>query len=128
MHGFSKPIQLVGDRKQRVAQQHPWTSVTHDFTSLGSSRWFVAMNRAVGAGWLVVAIRAFLKTTAGVVEKLSTACAKIIGRRIVMVGAVNADHLHHRHLLSGKVFFLRLHADPDSGVQVQSNKRRSMAR
>ena len=128
MHGFSKPIQLVGDCKQRVAQQHPWTSVTHDFTSLGSSRWFVAMNRAVGAGWLVVAIRAFLKTTVGVVEKLSTACANIIGRRIVMVGAVNADHLHHRHLLSGKVFLLRLHADPDSGVQVQSNKRRSMAR
>jgi hypothetical protein len=39
-----------------------------------------------------------------------------------MVGAVNADHLRHRHLLAGKVLLLRLHSDPDSGVPAQFNK------
>jgi hypothetical protein len=32
----------------------------------------------------------------------------------MMTGAVNANHLRHRQALTGKVFFLRVHSDPDS--------------
>jgi hypothetical protein len=69
MTGFSKSIQLVGNGEYWVAKQHPRTGVTHDLPSLVSSRWFVTVNRAVGAGWFFVAIRAFLQPNLGVVEK-----------------------------------------------------------
>ena len=118
MANFAKSIELVGNCEYWVTQKHTRASIPHDLFYLLFARRLVAVNRAVGAGWLVIAIRTFLKTTAGVVEKLSTACAKIIGRRIVVVGTVDADHLHHRYLLSGKVFLLRSHAEPDLGAQV----------
>jgi len=119
MPGPAKPVQLVGNGKQRVAKQHPWARVSHDFTSLFPLCWFVAVYRAVGAGWLVVAIGTFSQPALGVIEKFPALCAKNACRRIVVVGAVNADHLRHRQLFTGKVSLLRRHSDPYSaGVRV----------
>jgi hypothetical protein len=110
-----------------MAKQHAGTSVSHDVTSLGSSRRFIAVYGTVRAGRFVVAIRTFSQPALCIVEKLNAACAQIArGRfacgRFMMVGAVNSDHLRHRHTLAGKVLLLRLHSDPDSGVRAQFNK------
>ena len=118
MTGFSKSIQLMGNCKYWVAKQHPWTGITHDFTGLCPLRWFVAVHRAVGASWLVVAIRTFSQPKPGVIEELPALCTQNAGRRIVVVGAVNADHLRHRQLFTSKVSLLRRHVGPESGVQV----------
>jgi len=118
MPGPSKTIQLVGNAKQRMAKQHPGTGVTHDFTSLCPSRWFVAVYWTVGTSWLVVAIRTFSQPKPGVIVKLPALCTQNARRRIVVVGAVNADHLRHRQLFTSKVSLLRRHVGPESGVQV----------
>jgi len=119
MPGLPKPIQLVGNSEQGVAKQHSRTGVAHDFASFCFSLWLVAVYRAVGAGRFVVAIRTLLQPALGVVQKLSAACAQFpFG--LVVVAAVDADHLRHRQLLSGKM--LLLHSDPDSGVGDQSSK------
>jgi hypothetical protein len=70
MTGFSKSIELMSNCKYWVTKQHSWTGVTHDLPSLVSARWFVTVYWAVGASWLLIAIRAFLQPKLGVIEKV----------------------------------------------------------
>jgi hypothetical protein len=123
MPGISKPVNLVSDCQDRMAKQHPWTCVAHDLPSLGSSGWFVAMNRAVGASRFVVAIGALFQTYIGVVEKALAYRTQNARDWIVVIGAIDADHFLHRQQFTVKVFILRLHSGPAVGIQVQISRR-----
>jgi hypothetical protein len=116
--GISKSVHLVRKRQERMTEQHPWTGVAHDLPSLGSLGRLVTVDRAVGASRFVVTIGAFLQTHFGIVEKCLTGRTQKAHGRIMVIGAVDADHFLHRHQFTIKVFLLRMHLDPAVGIQV----------
>ena len=96
MAGLSEPIQLVSDRQDRMAEQHSGPGVAHDLPGLLSPSRFVAVYWAVGARRFFIAIGAFFQSQHGVVVKLLARRTQNAVRRIVVTGAINADHLRHR--------------------------------
>ena len=110
MAGFAKSIELVGYCEYWVTQQHTWASETHDLSYLLFARRLVAVNGAVGAGWFVIAVRAFLEPQVCVVEKLAAFVAQRLFGSLMVCRAVDADHLRHGPPFTSQVL---LHQIPD---------------
>ena len=93
MPGSSKTIQFMSNSEQRMAQQHPRAGILHYLFGLGSSSRLIAVNRAVGTRRLVVSIGAFFKAHLNIVQEVSTRFAQGAIRIVMVIGAIDADHL-----------------------------------
>ncbi len=93
--GLSETIQLVGKSEYRMAKQHPWSGVAHNLPGLSPSGRLIAVNRAVGASWLVFSIWTFLQPHLSIILKYPTRCAQDVPGTVMVSGAIDADHLAH---------------------------------
>ncbi len=93
--GLSETIQLVGNCESRMAKQHLGTGISHDLPGLSLSSRLIAVNRAVGACWLVFSIGTFLQPQLSIILKFPTRCAQDVPGTVMVSGAIDADHLAH---------------------------------
>jgi len=87
-----------------MAKQHPWTSISHDLPGLSLLGWLIAMNRTVGASWLVFSIRTFPQPQLGVIQEFQTRGARDVSGTVMVSGAIDTDHLAHGQPFTGKAF------------------------
>lgn len=92
-----------------MTKKHSGASITHDLAGLGLSSRLVAVNRTVGAGWLIFPIGTFLQSQLSVVQEFLTRCAQNVVRIVMVSGAINTDHFGHGSLFTGKSFFFGAH-------------------
>ncbi len=78
-----------------MAKQHPGTGVSHDLSGLSPSSRLIAVNRTVGASWLVFSIGTFLQPHLSIVSKFPTRCAQDVPGTVMVSGAIDADHFGH---------------------------------
>ena len=95
VRGLSETIQLVGNSEKRMAKQHLRTGVSHDLPGLSPSSRLIAVNRTVGASWLVFSIETFLQPHLSIVLKFPTRCTQDVPGTVMVSGAIDADHLAH---------------------------------
>jgi hypothetical protein len=89
----SEAINLMGNSQQRVAQQHAWAGIFHDFFGLGFTSRFVAVNGAIAACRLVFPIRTFLEPHFNIVQKAPTLCAQNATGSVMVIRTKDANHL-----------------------------------
>lgn len=94
MPGAPAPVDVVGNRQERVAEQHPGPCEAHDLAGQLALRGLVTVNRAVGTGRLVFAIGAFVEAHLRVIEEATTVDAQCAPSPVVGP-AVDTDHLAH---------------------------------
>ncbi len=78
-----------------MAKQHLGAGVSHDVPGLIPSSRLIAVNRAVGASWLVFSIGTFLQPYLSIILKFLTRCAQDVPGTVMVSGAIDADHLAH---------------------------------
>ena len=105
----NETIQFVRDREIGVPEQHPRTGIPHDHPGTRSLPRLVTVDRAVGAGGLIGAVRAFFEPCVGVVEEFLAIRAQNRMRMLVARIAVNLDHLRHRMPFPAEAIVHRTH-------------------
>ncbi len=95
-----------------MAKQHLGTGVSHDVPGLSLSNRLIAVNRTVGASWLVFSIGTFLQPQLSIILKFPARYAQDIPGTVMVSGAIHADHLAHGYPFTGKAFLFRVHSDP----------------
>lgn len=75
-----------------VMVDHSRSGITHDASGFFLHVLFIAMDRAVAAGWLLLLIRTQGESVAGVLEKLLTACTKGVAPTFMLVMTVDLHH------------------------------------
>jgi len=93
-------VEQVHDGQPRVAESHAWSCVTHDHPGLLALRRLVAMDRALGAGRLGLAVRTLFQPPLGVVEELAAFVAGPARTVRVVVTAIDRDHALHGTVLA----------------------------
>jgi len=109
MPGPSKAIQLMGDREPRMPKQYARPGPLHDVLGLGSLGRFVAVNRTIGAGRLVLAVGAFCQPPLGIIQKCLALGTQLIPFTEVMIAAIDSDHLCDSQPFSLEVFLFEMH-------------------
>jgi len=89
-------IYLMGDRQQRVAQQHSWARISHDLFGPGFASRLEAVDGAVGTCRLVFPIRTLVEPHLNIAQEILTICAQSAIGSVVVIGAIDADHLRDR--------------------------------
>ena len=87
-----------------MAKQHPWTGISHDLPGLSLSGRLIAVNKTVGAGWLVFSIRTFPQPQLSVFQKFQTLCARDVSGTVMVSGTIDTDHFAHGQPFAGKAF------------------------
>ena len=82
----------VIERQNRVAEHHARAGVAHHGADLLPPGGLVAVDRALGAGGLVLLERALRQPQAGVAQQLGAVGAQHRATRAVLALAVDADH------------------------------------
>jgi hypothetical protein len=100
LHGVLDAAHLihhVHERKPGMPQGHSWAGVAHDHACLFPLGTLVAVDGALGAGRLGLAIGTFLEPPGRVIEKLAALSARpvLTGIPGMMIGAPDSDHAFH---------------------------------
>ena len=108
--GPSKAVQLMGDRETRMPKQYARAGPLHYVLGLCSLGWLVAVDRAIGAGRLVLAVGAFFQPPLGVIQEFLALGTQLIPWTEVVIVAIDSDHLCNGQPLSLKVFLFEIHS------------------
>jgi len=101
---FPEAINLMRNSQPRVAKQHTWAGISHYFFGLSFVSRLEAVNRAVRACRLVVPVRTFLEPHINIVHKVLTRCTQNAIESVMVIRAVDADHLRDGQSFTSKVF------------------------
>ena len=106
---FSHLVEKVRDGAKGVFPGHSGTRKTHDVLSFLTLDGFVAMNRAIGAGGLVRAVRAFLEAFACVTHQFTAIRAQTVCISAVMMVTINPGHADQRFMFTLQPAFKLAH-------------------
>jgi len=98
-----------------VAQQHTWTGISHYLFGPGFVGRLEAVNGAVRACRLVVPVRAFVEPHINIVHKVPTCCTQNATGSVMVIGAIDADHLCDGQSFTSKVFHFRVTSNSACG-------------
>ncbi len=93
MPDLPEAIYLMRNSQQGVAQQHAWTGIPHDLFGLRLTSRLVAVNGAIGTRRLVFPIRTLLEPYFNIVRKVLALCAQNATGRVVVIRAIDTNHL-----------------------------------
>jgi len=93
-----------------MPKQYARTGPLHDVFGLCSLGRLVAVDRAIGAGRLVLAVGAFFQPSLGIVQEFLALGTQMIPWTEVLIAAIDSDHLCNGQPLSLKVFLLEMHS------------------
>lgn len=89
----------MADGGEGMVEEHAGTDVLHHLADFLAVRGTVAVDLAFAAARLFVAFRAAVETPVSVIEEGATLVAQIVSAAIVMLAAVDGNHLADRFLL-----------------------------
>jgi hypothetical protein len=104
MRYFPEAIDLMRNSQPGVAKQHAWASIPHYLFGLSFVSRLEAVNGAVRAGRFVVPVRAFPESHINIVHKILTRCAQNAIGSVMVIRAVDADHLCDGQSFTSEVF------------------------
>jgi hypothetical protein len=82
-----------------VPPGHPWACKPHDFARHFALSGFIAMDGAIGAGWLIRTVGALLKAPFGILHQFRALSAKT-GAFMIIVVVITIDTRHaHKSLV-----------------------------
>ena len=93
-----------------MPKQYARTGPLHDVFGLGSLGRLVAVDRAIGAGRLVLAVGAFCQPPLGIIQECPALGTQLIPWTEVMIVAIDSDHLCNGQPLSLEVFLFEMHS------------------
>ena len=104
MRYFPEAIHLMRNSQPGVAKQHTWAGISHDLFGPGFVSRLEAVNGAVRACRLVVPVRTFLQPHINIVHRVLTRCTQNAIGSVMVIRAVDADHLCDGQTFTSKVF------------------------
>ena len=128
MRYFPEAIDLMRNSQPRVAKQHTRAGISHDLFGLSLVGRLEAVNGAVRACRLVVPVRAFLQPHIDIVHKVLTRCTQNAIGSVMVIRAIDADHLCDGQSFTIKVFHFCVNPGPVGGQQDKISDSRSRIR
>lgn len=94
MYHAPQLVKYVNKCHPGVASGHTWSGVSHHLAYPFALLLFVAMDGALGAGWLVLAVGAFSQTPFRVAHQGGAGITQIAALLAMVVLTINGGHAH----------------------------------